>query len=89
MMADQIIKDRRNIRIGVIRTESNGNMIICDEMNRRLGVIKGDSQGVLTAYDSMNRRLGSYSPREDATKDTMNRRLGKGNMLQGFYFPSL
>lgn len=52
-----------------------------DKMNRKIGVIKTDSRGVQTIYDAMNRKKGIYDPKTNVTKDTMNRTIGKGNLL--------
>lgn len=55
--------------------------ILKDRMNRRIGVIRTDTQGVQTIFDAMNRRKGTYDPRNNTTKDAMNRIVGKGNLL--------
>lgn len=57
------------------------DQVLRDKMNRRIGVIKTDTRGVQTIYDAMNHRLGTYDPKTDVTRDTMNRRVGKGNLL--------
>ena len=57
------------------------DQILRDKMNRKLGVIKTDSRGIQTLYDAMNRKKGVYDPKANATKDAMNRMIGKGNLL--------
>ncbi len=57
------------------------DQILRDRMNRKIGVIKTDSRGVQTIYDKLNRKLGSYDPKTDVTKDRLNRKIGKGNLL--------
>lgn len=57
------------------------DQILRDKMNRKIGVIKTDSRGVQTIYDAMNRKKGIYDPKTNTTKDTMNRTIGKGNLL--------
>ncbi len=57
------------------------DQILRDKMNRKLGAIKTDSRGVQTLYDAMNRKKGVYDPKTNATKDAMNRMIGKGNLL--------
>lgn len=86
-MNEQILKDKRGIRYGKISAESNGNSIIYDKLNNRLGTIKVDSSSHYIAYDKMNRKLATYDIRLDVTKDTMGRKIGKGNMLLNFFFP--
>ena len=85
-MADQILKDKRGIRFGKVSTDARGNATIYDKMNLRLGTIKVDSTGNQAAYDKMNRKLAIYDSKLDVTKDKMGRKIGKGNMLLGFFF---
>jgi hypothetical protein len=42
--------------------------------------------GNLIAYDKMNRKLAVYDSKQNYTKDTKGRRLGKGNLLLNVFF---
>ena len=55
--------------------------LLRDKMNRKIGVIKTDTRGVQSLYDAMNRKKGYYDPHTNATRDTANRMIGKGNLL--------
>lgn len=57
------------------------DQVLKDRLNRRLGVIKTDSRGVQTLYNAMNIRKGTYDPSTNTTRDSMNRIVGKGNLL--------
>lgn len=57
------------------------DQILKDKMNRKLGVIKTDSQGREILYDTMNIKKAIYDPQKNVTLDTMNRIIGKGNLL--------
>ncbi len=57
------------------------NQVLRDKMNRKIGEIKTDTRGVQTLYDSMNRKKGTYDPKTNVTRDTVNRVVGKGNLL--------
>ncbi|HZK61996.1 MAG TPA: hypothetical protein VFC41_07950 [Anaerovoracaceae bacterium] len=86
-MNEQALKDKRGIKYGKILSDTKGNSTIYDKMNSKLGTIKLDSSSHLIAYDKMNRKLATYDMKLDATKDSMGRKLGKGNMLLNFFFP--
>jgi hypothetical protein len=87
-MADQVIKDKKNRKIGKIKTDFRGNDMIYDMLNRKLGKIE-NKRGELIAYDAMNRKLGTYDSDSDVTKDANNRKVGKDNLLLTFFFPTL
>lgn len=57
------------------------DQVLRDRTNRLLGVIKTDARGIQTLYDPVNRKKGTYDPKTNETKDTVNRIIGKGNLL--------
>ena len=61
------------------------DQILRDKMNRKIGVIKTDTRGVQSLYDAMNKKKGTYDPHTNVTRDTMNRMVGKGNLLTTLY----
>lgn len=55
-MADVILRDRMNRRIGYIRTDSSGVQTIYDASNRRKGTYDPKTN---VTRDAMNRRVGT------------------------------
>ncbi len=54
-MADQILKDRMNRKIGVIKTDSRGVQTIYDKLNRKLGSYDPKTD---VTKDRLNRKIG-------------------------------
>lgn len=54
-MADQILRDKMNRKIGVIKTDSRGVQTIYDAMNRKKGIY---DPKINTTKDAMNRTIG-------------------------------
>lgn len=79
------IKDSRRNRIGYIDRQLNGKCTIFDRMNSRIGEIRPNGHR-LEAYDKLGKKLGYWDETNDTTYDARNSRLGKGNMLMGFFF---
>lgn len=78
---NQELKNKINQKVGVVKTELNGNQTVYDATNRKKGTIKKELNGNISLYDSMNRKLGTYDPRMNVTKDQRNMNIGKGNLL--------
>ena len=79
------IKDVRRNRIGYIDRQLNGKCAIYDKMNMRIGELRPNGHR-LEAYDKMGRKLGYWDENNDTSYDARGMRLGKGNMLMGFFF---
>ena len=84
MGREPILYARKN-RIGYIETSITGRSIIRDKMNRKIGELKPSGNRIV-AYDGMLHKLGYYDKFRDATFDTMNKKIGKGNLLLNFFF---
>lgn len=54
-MADQILRDKMNRKLGVIKTDSRGIQTLYDAMNRKKGVYDPKTN---TTKDAMNRMIG-------------------------------
>lgn len=81
----EAIRDKRRMIIGYVDKKLNGEYIIYNKSNLRLGIMK-PSGSKLYAFDKSNRRLGYWDERTNTTYDKNNKRMGKGNLLIGFYF---
>lgn len=79
------IKDSRRNRIGYIDRQLNGKCTLYDKMNARIGEMRPNGHR-LEAYDKTGKRLGYWDETNDTTYDARGSRLGKGNMLMGFFF---
>lgn len=85
-MQEEILKDKRGMRIGKISTDSRGVSTIYNKINQKLGTIKIEASGKKIAYDRVNKKIAIYDMKNDVTKDSMNRKIGNGNLLLDFYF---
>lgn len=55
--------------------------VLRDRLNKKLGEIRTDSSGRQVIYDALNKRLGEFNPKSNETRDSLNRLIGKGNLL--------
>jgi len=55
--------------------------VLRDKNNRLMGKIITLSDGRLEIRDPSNRRKGTYNPKNNETRDSSNRLIGKGNLL--------
>ena len=82
------VKDKRGRRIGFVEEDLLHRITVLDSYSRRLGRIEPQGSNMV-AYDHVNRKLAIWKKWEDCTYDAQNRRLGKGNLLLGLFYPEL
>ncbi len=79
------IKDNRNMRIGYIDKQLNGQVTIFDKNGVRIGEIRPYGHR-LEAYDKTGRKLAYWDETNDTTFENNGRKIAKGNLLIGMYF---
>ncbi len=80
------IKDNRNMKIGSIDERLNGQTIIYDKLGAKIGEIRPENNR-LVAYDKLGRRLAYWDENNDTTWEPNGRKMAKGNVLLGLFFP--
>ncbi len=76
-MAEQIIKDRRNKKLGKIKSGLGSNINVYDAMNRKVGQIRKGIFGQLKAYNGIGKQIASFDERTGAIKNSTGKTVAK------------
>lgn len=68
-MAEQIIKDSRGRKLGIITQDTRGNLVVYDTLRRKRGTIRNKLFGKREARDKINRPIAEYDPPPGRDKD--------------------
>ena len=79
------LKDNRNMRIGYIDKQLNGQITIFDKNGARIGEIRPSGHR-LEAMDRTGRKFAYWDETNDTTFEWNGRRIDKGNLLIPMYF---
>ena len=79
-MAEQIIKDSRGRKLGIVTQDTRGNLVVYDALRRKRGTIRNKLFGKREARDKINRPIAEYDPRRDETKTRQGQKI-KGDAL--------
>ncbi|MDR1245930.1 MAG: hypothetical protein LBK57_02750 [Clostridiales Family XIII bacterium] len=83
-MAKEEIRDAKRNKIGYMDRKLNGECVIYDKRSNKIGTIKPQGDRLI-AYDKRNIKLGYWDESSNTTFDAKGKRLGKENLLMGFY----